>query len=149
MNLRVQKRIASELMKCGVNRVRFDPEHLDNISRAITREDMRKLIKKGFVKKKKIQGISRGRTRKIEAQKKKGRRKGPGRRQGTSNARLSKKERWMIKIRAQRKFLNVLKEAGDISRSLYRQLYLKAKGGIFRSKAHIKTFIEHTKERSK
>jgi len=147
MDLKVQKRIASEVLKCGKSRVRFDPEHLSEVSGAITREDIRHLIKKGFIKKKQIKGVSRVRARKIEAQKKKGRRKGPGKRKGTRNARVSDKEKWIKKIRAQRKFLKGLRDNNEIEKSLYRKLYRRAKGGIFRSKAHIKTIIEKIKER--
>ena len=149
MNLSVQKRIASELLKCGEGRVWLDPEREAEISRAITREDLRRLIKKGFVKKKQIKGTSRGHARKVAEKKKKGRRRGPGSRKGTRHAILSKKKRWSIKIRAQRKFLRALKESKEVTRSLYRQLYLKAKGGVFRSKAHIQNFIDQVKERNK
>jgi len=149
MNLNVQKRLASEILKCGRGRVWFDPERETEISKAITREDLRRLIKKGFVKKKQVKGVSRGRAREVAEKKKKGRRRGPGSRKGTKHAILSKKKRWSIKIRAQRRFLKTLRETDEVTRSLYRKLYLKAKGGVFRSKAHIKNFIEQIKERSK
>lgn len=147
MNLKVQRRIASELLKCGQHRVWFDPEHMSEIARAITREDIRRYISKGFIKKKQDRGVSRGRARELMNKKKKGRRVGHGSRKGAKGARFPKKERWMLKIRAQRKLLKALRDAGEITRSLYRKLYLRAKGGVFRSKAHLEMQISQMKER--
>ena len=148
MNLRVQRRIASELLKCGSHRVWFDASRREDIARAITREDMRRLISKGYVKKRQAAGTSRGRARELAEKKRKGRRVGRGSRKGTSNARLPKKEKWMLKIRAQRKMLMELRDKGEITRALYRKLSLMAKGGVFRSKAHMQGIITQLKERS-
>ena len=51
----------------------------------------------------------------------------------------------MTKIRLQRKFLNELKESKLLSIENYKDLYKKAKGGYFRSKRHIKLFIDEHK----
>lgn len=147
MNLKVQRRMASELLKCGRHRVWIDPENAEVVSRAITREDIRRLIKKGLISKKQEKGTSRGRAREAAEQRRKGRRKGPGRRKGTKHARMSKKERWMRKIRSQRKYLRELRDSGEIDRHLYRRLYNLAKGGVFRSKSHIDNYMAHMKER--
>lgn len=149
MNLKVQRRIASELLKCGSHRVWFDAEHKEDIARAITREDIRRLIVKGYVKKKQAAGTSRGRARELAEKKRKGRRVGRGSRKGTRNARFPKKERWMIKIRAQRKMLQEMRDKGEITKTIYRKLYMMAKGGVFRSKTHMQGFIAQFKERSK
>ena len=52
MNLKPQKRMSAEILKCGENRVYFDPYLEEDISLAITREDIRNLIKQGAIKKK-------------------------------------------------------------------------------------------------
>ncbi|MBR9680333.1 MAG: 50S ribosomal protein L19e [Candidatus Altiarchaeota archaeon] len=147
MNLKVQKRIAGELLKCGKDRVWFNPDELSSIAKAITRQDIRGLMNKGLIKKKQDKGVSRGRAREIMAKKKKGRRVGAGSRKGTKYARFPKKDRWMLKIRAQRKVLKTLRDAGEVTRSLYRRLYLMAKGGVFRSKNHMGGIILQIKER--
>ncbi len=147
MNLRNKKRVASKLLKCGEGRVRFDPEKAELISQAITREDIRKLIKEGVISKKQIQGISRARANVIMLKKRKGLRRGPGKRKGSANARFGKKKKWMLKIRAQRRLLNILKDAGDITRRTYRRLYGMAKGNAFRDKGHLVTSIEQMKKR--
>ncbi len=142
--MKVQRRLASELLKCGSERVWFDPEHLSEIGRAITREDIRRLIAKGFIKKKPARGTSRARARVLAEKRRKGRRKGHGSRKGTKSARFPRKKRWMLKIRAQRRFLRELKEKGELGK-LYRKLYLMAKGGVFRSKAHLKMVLDQMK----
>ena len=147
MNLRVQRRIATELLKCGKDRVWFNPDELPAIAKAITRQDIRGLVNKGIIKKKQDKGVSRGRAREIMEKKKKGRRAGSGSRKGTKHARFPKKDRWMLKIRAQRKVLKALRDAGELTRNLYRRLYLMAKGGVFRSKNHMSGIILQIKER--
>ena len=147
MKLRTQRRVASELLKCGSERVTFDPEQLDKIAQAITREDIRKLISDGVISKKQAKGISRVRANVRMFKRRKGLRRGIGKRKGTANARLGDKKKWMLKIRAQRKLLVILKTAGDISRQAYRKLYRMAKGNAFRDKGHLRTSVEQMQKR--
>jgi large subunit ribosomal protein L19e len=142
MNLSVQKRIASDVMNCGVHRVWLDTERSEEISMAITREDIRKLIHRGLIKKKPERAISKVRTRKRALQKKKGRRKGQGKRKGSANARFSKKRKWMQKIRPLRRELKNMRDSRYIEKGVYRTLYRMAKGGAFRSVTHLKTYVE-------
>ncbi|HEU12856.1 MAG TPA: 50S ribosomal protein L19e, partial [Euryarchaeota archaeon] len=95
------------------------------------------LIKKGVIRKLPKKGNSRSRIRKKQEQKKKGLRTGPGSRKGTKYARLGRKERWIKTIRAVRDELRKLKNEGKIDRKTYRRYYLYAKGGMFRSRAHL------------
>ena len=44
MSLRSQRRLAAEILKVGQNRVWIDPERIDEVETAITREEIRKLI---------------------------------------------------------------------------------------------------------
>ncbi len=141
MKLTTQKRLAAAVMKVGESRVWIDPEFLDEVSLAITKEDIRRLIDEGAIQKKPVQGVSRGRARFILRQKRKGQRQGPGRKKGKATSKLSKKERWMHKIRPLRKELRGLRDDGRITRRVYRELYLKAKGNAFRNKAHLRTYI--------
>jgi large subunit ribosomal protein L19e len=142
MNLSVQKRIASEVMDCGVHRVWLDTERAEEISMAITREDIRKLIHRGLIKKRPERAISKVRARKRALQRKKGRRKGHGTRKGSANARFSKKMRWMQKIRPLRRELKNMRDTRYIEKGVYRKLYRMAKGGAFRSVAHLRTYVE-------
>ncbi len=142
MNLTTQKRLAGEILKAGVSRVIFRKDKLKEISEAITREDIRSLIKKGYIKVKPKQGVSRARAKKIHEQRKKGRRRGPGHRKGGKYSRYPKKRRWINKIRIQRRFLKLLKEKNIIDTKQYRKLYRLAKGGFFRSKRHLKLYTK-------
>ena len=142
MKLDVQKRIAAEVLKVGVNRVWFDEDQLEEIKEAITKTDIRRLVGNKIIQKRPIKGTSRGRARKLHIQKRKGRRKGMGSRQGTQNARYHSKKKWIIKIRNQREFLKELRSSENLSAKDYGKLYLRAKGGFFRNRRHLKLFIE-------
>lgn len=141
-----QKRLAADLLKVGVTRVWMDPEKLEDVATAITREDIRGLIEQGVVKRRPAVGISRGRARARDAKRAKGHLKGHGSRRGAAGARDPKKERWMRKIRAQRKVLKEMRDAKTIDAHNYRILYLKAKGGEFRNIAHLKSYIAYQKK---
>jgi len=142
MDLRMQRRLAAQLLKCGENRVYMNPEEIEEISKAVTRRDVENLIRQGLIKARKKRGNSRGRIRKRMMQKAKGRRKGHGSRKGKATARLPRKRRWIQTIRTIRAYLRELKEKGLIDRSTYRRYYMRAKGGQFKSKAHLKLHME-------
>lgn len=135
-----QKRIASEILKCGESRVWIaqDPK----VGKAITRSDVRNLIKEGMIKKLPAKKAKRLDTRKNLLQKKKRRRKGPGSRKGTLAARIGKKETWLKIVRPQRKVLRELRKKKEIQEGSYRKLYKMVKGGVFRSKSHLLLYLQ-------
>ena len=145
MNLKTQRRLAADMLKVGLDRVWIDPEALDEVSGAVTRDDIRKLIKEGKIKAKQKKGISRCRARKLALQRSKGRRRGHGSRKGAKYARYPRKQRWMSRIRAIRRRLRELRDSGKIDKATYRKLYLLAKGGVFRSKVHVDYYIKEMK----
>lgn len=134
MRLVLQKRLAADVLKSSKKRVRFDQESVDDIKEAITKADIRGLVHDRVIIKKQKKGIARHDT------KRKG--SGPGSRKGKANARESKKRTWINSIRKQRDFLKDLKDRNRILEGSYRNLYMKAKGGYFRSKRHIKIYCE-------
>lgn len=127
------------MMGCGLNRVRIttDPAEQENIFDAITREQVRELIRRNVITMREERGVSRGRARAREAQRQKGRRRGQGTRRGTSNARTPRKGAWIGLIRRLRAYLRELKAQGRIDVRTYRRFYRQAKGGMFKSKAHL------------
>ena len=145
MNLKNKKRLVQSLLGIGKKRIKFDPEKLSEIKEAITKKDIKGLINTESIILKQKKGHSRVRARKILIQKRKGRRKGIGSRKGKFTARLKPKKVWTSKIRVQRDFLRRLKEKELIDNKDYRELYLKSKGGFFRSKKHLKTYINERK----
>ena len=142
MELKVQKKLAASVLKCSKSRIRFDPERLEEIKEAITKVDIKSLIKDNAISRRPAKNTSRFRARKKLIQKRKGRQKGLGSRKGKSTARLPKKENWMNHIRKQREYLKYLRDKKVISRRVFRDLYLKCKGGFFRSKRHLKLYID-------
>jgi len=142
MSLKAQKRMAAEILKCGENRVYFDPYLIDEIKMAITREDIRNLVKEGIILKKYKKGNSKYRKNVRHERKKKGRARGLGKRKGTKYARLPKKKRWMNRIRPQRRELKKLRDRKLITTATYRKLYKNAKGGMFNSVAQMNRYIK-------
>ncbi len=137
-----QRRLAAEILKIGENRVWMDPDALDEIERAVTKEDIRKLIEERKIWKRPIKGVSRHRARKREEQRRKGRRRGLGKRKGSKKARMGGTKIWVERIRAIRKLLRRLKRVGVIDRRTYNKLRRIAKAGVFRSKAHVIVYIK-------
>lgn len=142
MSLRVQRRLASELLKVGKSRVWIDPEKIGDIEVAITREEVRRLIQEGAIRALPKVGVSRARARLLHEKRKSGRRRGVGSRSGADTARDPKKEAWMRRIRAVRGELRELRDRRIITKGVYRRLYMLAKGGVFRDLSHLKQYIE-------
>lgn len=142
MQLKSQRRIAAQLLKVGENRVWFDEDRLKEVEEAITKTDIKKLIKGLAIQRKPKKSISGFRRRKKYLQKRKGRQQGKGSRKGTLNARKPRKQEWMTKMRVQRSLLKRLKGNEIIDSRTYRDLYGKSKGGFFRSRRHIMLYLE-------
>jgi len=140
-DLKNQRRMASSLLKCGLHRVWMDQDRLEEIARAVTKDDIRILINGKAIKAKQKKGISSGRKRLIAHQKQKGRRKGYGSRKGAKYARFPRKRQWIRTIRPLRAYLREMRDSGELSASVYRKYYRKAKGGEFRSKRHLHTHL--------
>lgn len=134
--------MAADILKCGVHRVWIDPNRMEDVADAITRDDVRAVVSAGLVRKLPVAGQSHGRTRYMARQRRKGRRKGPGRRKGASGARDPKKRRWIRAIRAQRDVLRRFREDGRLAPRDYRRFYLRAKGGMYRSRSHLEQQLQ-------
>ena len=146
MTTRYQRRLAADILKCGKNRVWIDPSRVEDVEEAITRSDIRFVIREGAIRSRQKLGISRGRAERKKAQRKKGRRRGIGSRKGAMYARLPRKERWQTTIRALRSQLREMRDTGQIDRSIYRAYYRMAKGGMFKSRAHLISHLDTTGE---
>ena len=72
MQITNQKKMAAQLLKCGVNRVWINPSYLDQVAQSVQKEDIREAIDNGWIKAKAVQGTSRVRALKRQNQKKKG-----------------------------------------------------------------------------
>lgn len=141
MDLKYQKRVAAEMLKCGQTRVWIDPNKAEDAADAITRSDVRTLIASGTIAAKQKKGVSRGRANYRKAQRAKGRRRGQGSRRGKKNARKPSKERWMQAIRPIRARLKELRDEGKIDTRTYRKYYMQAKGGVFKNRPHLESHL--------
>lgn len=137
MELNQVKQVASKVMKVGITKIKI--EKPEEAVQAMTKEDIRGMIKRGVISIIKSRQPSKSRIRKRAAQRKKGRRHGTGKRKGTQKARMPKKKLWMKKIRALRKTLNELKP--KLKKGSYRKLYNMTRGGYFRTKDHLKHYV--------
>jgi len=142
------KKMAAELLKCGVNAVWLDPEQREKTKTVMTKEDVRALIQEKVIKKKQTNSQSRGRARILKEKRKKGRKRGKGKRKGTKKARSEKKPTWMKNVRSQRRTLKEMKKEKPkaVEKIGYRVLYKRIKGGYFKGKKYLKAAIEGKKK---
>ena len=130
MNLESRKQLASKVLRVGKNKVLFNPEHLEEIKEAITKQDIRDLFAEGIISVRETRG-----RRKIV---RRTTRRGPG------SIKLVVRDRkgdYMIMVRKLRRYINELRKQNKIDRVRYYELRKKIKARIFKNKAHLKDYI--------
>lgn len=140
LNLTRVRETAAKILKCGKNKVWMDPAEQEKLVTGNNYEKVKQMVEDGLLIRRPDFVHSRGRARQFRRERAKGRHRGLGRRSGTKNARLPEKKVWMERLRKLRKLLAELRESGRIDKSVYRELYLKAKGNSFKSP---KLLLEH------
>ncbi len=141
VNLRAKKRLVSRIVGVGVHRVKFDNDHLDDITDAITRVNIRSLITANTIKIKRIVGTSHGRaTLKKIQRRKRGTKQGS--KKGRKGARVGKKRVHITKVRALRYRLKVSKDRKEITNKEFWELYKKVGGNTIRNVAHLRSLID-------
>ncbi len=122
MAIATVRRLAADILRVGESRIRISPDNLKEIEGALTRADVKGLIGKGFITRKTLAG--RASTRKRQR-----------RRAGhTRGIVTDPKAAWMMKVRAQRRFLRMILADAALKKGAKRALYGKIKSGIFRNK---------------
>lgn len=140
MGIKTIKRMASEILGVGTSRIKFNNDDMEKINAALTKDDVRGLIGRGSIIIEKVTGVSRTDAKKRQEKRKVGRMMGPGNKKGTKGARTNSKEKWINSVRKQRKTLNVIKT--KLLPGKYRKLRGMVRGGFFRSKAHVVSYIK-------
>ncbi|MCS7107009.1 MAG: 50S ribosomal protein L19e [Acidilobaceae archaeon] len=144
VDYRMQRRLAAELLGVGESRIWInpDPKLEEEISQAVTRRDVEKLIHKGIIRVEPVKGNSHTRWLERRRARQEGKRRGYGKREGTARARQDEKELWMGRIRKIRRMLRWLRDHNMIDRRTYRRFYIKAKGGAFKSAYDLKLALQ-------
>jgi large subunit ribosomal protein L19e len=129
----LQKRLASEILGVGRNRIWTDKNRLEDIEKAITRNDVRELIKEGAIK-------ARIRIKKKKKAEKKGRRRGVG---SIKKKIARRKEKYVYKIRKLRKYIQNLKNKKVINQDEKKKLRMMSRSGELKSLRHLKDHVSN------
>ena len=116
VSLKLQKRLAASILKCGKRKIWLDPNESSEISLANSRQNIRKLVKDGLVIRKPNVIHSRSRVNRRLDAKRKGRHTGYGKRKGTAEARMPQKILWIRRTRVLRRMLRKYREANKIDK---------------------------------
>jgi large subunit ribosomal protein L19e len=148
MNAVKAKELAAKILKVGVGRIYLDPTQTSKIKEAMTKDDIRTLIAERVIKKKPQVSQSKGRTRVNKEAKAKGRGRGKGKRSASKKVRSEQRDRWINRVRSQRRTLKELKvkNSKEVKEIGYSKIYKRIKGGYFRGKRHLVEFVEGAKK---
>lgn len=134
MDLSKKKELASRALGVGKSRITFVDSRKDEIKEAITKQDIRELVKTKAI----IIKDSLGRKKKKRSSSKEKRRT-PGKMRLKVNTR---KRDYITLTRKLRKYVSSLKSSGAIDNNTFKELRKKIRNRDFKSKANLKYYIE-------
>ncbi len=130
MKLNKKKELAAKTLRVGKNRIILENSAMQEISEAITKQDIRDLFSQGMIKIKQKKGRKKNVKRKTK------------RRDGKIKMKPKKRKQEYVKItRKLRKYIKGLKEQGKIDKKEYEDLRKKIRMRKFKSKAQLKEYL--------
>ncbi len=135
MNLSNKRTLAAKALKVGKNRVVFNSEGISEIKEAITKQDIKDLVREGIISIKPVKGRKKVKKRKTK------------RGYGKIKKKVNKRKQEYVKItRKLRKYIMELRNKGEIERELYWDLRKKIKMRNFKSRANLREYLGSLKE---
>lgn len=134
MNLSKKKKLAKRTLNVGEDRIVFLGSRLEEIKDAITKQDIRDLLKSGAI-------VIKERKGRKKVQKKRSRSTGNIRRKAKE-----KKREYMILTRKLRRYLKSQVSKGKLSKEHFRDIRKKIRNRVFRSLSHLKEYIGEIKK---
>lgn len=135
MTLKFARRIAAQMMHRGESAIRFKQDAVADIDKAITREDIKRLIGNGSILALKEKHNISMNSKSMRKKRAEGRQRGIGRRKGSAHARGG--ITWEKKVRSQRLLLSELKKMKKLDSKQFMRFYLLVKGNSFANKASL------------
>ena len=118
--MKLQKRLPIDVLKNGRDKVWLDPNKVNEISKANSRQNIRKLVKYVFVTRKQTKIHSRSHACPMKGAKRKDHHYGYIKRKGTTKVTLLNKILWMRRIHVPKSFLHKYKELKKIDKNKVR-----------------------------
>ena len=135
MNLSKKKQLTIRTLGIGKSRIVFVKSRLEEIKEAITKEDIKQLVREGAIIIKEIKG-----RRKVE---KRARKRGAGKIRLKVNKR---KREYVIITRKLRKYIKILKEKKELSNENFKDIRKKIRNRKFSSLKNLKDYLEVLKK---
>ncbi len=130
MNLKKKKKLATRVLKVGIDRISFNEERLDEIKEAITNQDIRDLVKSKAI----IIKPKKGRRKINKSKSKRG--------FGKIKKKIRKRKENYIKLtRKLRRHLKNLRKMKKVSQKDYKTIRKQIRNKTFRSKSHLNEML--------